>query len=84
MEEEIQEEIQEEDKKPLIINTRGRWQPFEAYTGIEFEIGKSYKIDVEGVCEFSVSNEKPTAGIKTKSIQYTKSDSNTLWIKTGV
>lgn len=79
----MEEEIQEE-KKPLIINTKGRWQPFEEYTGIEFEIGKSYNIDVEGICEFSVSAEKPTAGIKTKSIQYTKSDSSNLWIKTGV
>lgn len=67
----------------MIIETKGKWQPFEAMTGQDFEIGKTYKIEVEGICEFAISHEKPNFGIITNEISYTKDKDNTLWIKTG-
>ena len=72
-----------EQQEPLIIETRGEWQPFEAMTGQEFEVGKTYEIKVAGQCEFMISKDRPTAGISTKDIIYTKDNENRLWIKTG-
>jgi hypothetical protein len=72
-----------EQVQPLIIETKGKWQPFEAMTGQEMEVGHTYKIEVAGVCEFAISKDRPTGGMGTNSITYTKDDTNRLWIKTG-
>lgn len=66
----------------LIIETKGKWQPFEAMTQQTFEVGKTYKINVQGDCLFAISKDRPTAGIGTNEITYTKDSENTLWIKT--
>lgn len=66
----------------LVINTHGRWQPFEVLAHQEHEIGKTYKISVQGDCLFAVSKDVPTNGIQTNEITYTKDDTNRLWIKT--
>ena len=80
--EEILEEVST-PQEPLIIETKGKWQPFEAMTGQDFEVGKTYRINIQGQGEFAVSVDRPTAGILTNEIVYTKDDSNKLWIKTG-
>ena len=67
----------------LIIETKGKWKPFEYISGQTFEVGKTYKINIVGVCEFAISQDTPTNGLKTNEIEYTKDDTNTLWIKTG-
>lgn len=67
----------------MIIDTKGKWQPLEAMTGEEMEIGKTYKIHIDGVCEFGLAENKPEAGIQTNDITYTKNDKIKLWIKTG-
>lgn len=64
------------------LNTLGEWRKFERASGTTFEIGKTYNIKVEGSCEFAVSVDKPTAGIKTNSIDFTAVDGVYLWIKT--
>ena len=66
----------------LVINTHGRWQPFEVLARQNHETGKTYKITVEGDCLFAVSKDVPTNGIQTNEITYTKDDTNRLWIKT--
>ena len=80
--EEMLEQVQQPE--PLIIETKGKWQPFEAMTGQELEVGKTYNIKVAGVCEFAISKDRPLAGLKTNEISYTKTDDTLkLWIKTG-
>ena len=81
MEEEIIEQVEEQE--PLIIETKGKWQPFEVMAKTDLEVGKTYHLNFGGICEIAVSKEKPTAGIKTASIDYTKDETNRLWIKTG-
>lgn len=79
--EEIIEEQQEQE--PLVIETKGKWQPFEAMTGQTHEVGKTYKIHVNGICEFAISKDRPTAGMRTNDMTYTKKSDTQLWIKTG-
>lgn len=81
--EEIIEQEQVQQPEPLIIETKGKWQPFEAMTGQELEVGKTYNIKVQGKCEFMISKDKPTFGIQTNEFPYTKDNVNRLWIKTG-
>ena len=76
------EEIIEQEQEPLIIETKGKWQKFEVMTNQTFEVGKTYRITVQGDCLFAISAEKPTAGIGTSEITYTKDNNNILWIKT--
>ena len=61
-----------EQSQPLIIETKGKWQPFEAMTGQELEVGHTYNIKIDGVCEFAISENRPQAGLKTNEISYTK------------
>lgn len=84
-EEEIQngEELTPVEQEPLVIETKGKWQPFEAMVNQTHEVGHTYKIEVKGVCEFAISKDRPTAGMSTNVITYTKDDTNRLWIKTG-
>lgn len=70
-------------EEPLVIETKGRWQPFESLIKETLKTGKTYHIKLSGSCEISVSENRPTAGIKTNSIEYTKDGINKLWIKTG-
>jgi hypothetical protein len=82
--EQVAEETSVAEPEPLIIETKGKFQPFEAMTGQELEVGKTYNIKVAGVCEFAISKDRPLAGLKTNEISYTKnSDTLKLWIKTG-
>lgn len=67
----------------MIIDTRGKWQPLEAMVGQVFEVGKTYHVNVAGICEFALSEGVPQAGIQTNNITYTKNDKIKLWIKTG-
>lgn len=67
----------------LIIETKGKWQKFEWTSRQTFEIGKTYKININGVCEFAISKDLPTGGFKTNKIEYTKDNENYLWIKTN-
>ena len=67
----------------MIIDTKGKWQPIEAMTREEMEVGKTYHIHINGVCEFGLSENKPEMGIQTNDITYTKNDKIKLWIRTG-
>ena len=69
--------------EPLQIYTRGEWVDLELLMPQEMEVGKTYHIAVKGHCQFAVSAEKPTAGIATNEITFTKQDGLKLWIKTG-
>lgn len=69
--------------EPLVIDTKGKWQPIEAMVGQVFELNKTYHIHIDGICEFSLSENVPQAGIQTNDITYTKNDKIKLWIKTG-
>ena len=64
------------------INTHGRWQPFEAMTQKELEVGHTYKITVNGDCLLTISPNRPTAGMGTNGLTYTKDEVNKLWILT--
>lgn len=81
--EEILEQEQVQQPEPLIIETKGKWQPFEAMTGQELEVGKTYDIKIQGKCEFAISKDRPTFGFGSNKIIYTKDNVNRLWIKTG-
>lgn len=78
-----QEVAQEPTVEPLQIYTKGEWADLELLMPQEMEVGKTYHIKVSGHCEFMVSAEKPTVGIKTNEITFTKQDGLKLWIKTG-
>lgn len=69
--------------EPLQIYTKGEWADLELLMPHEMEVGKTYHIAVKGHCQFAVSAEKPTAGIATNEITFTKQDGLKLWIKTG-
>ena len=69
--------------EPMQINTHGQWETLEHFMQQELEVGKTYRIAVKGHCQFAVSAEKPTAGIATNEITFTKQDGLKLWIKTG-
>lgn len=66
----------------LPVETKGKWQPFEYMTRQTFELGKTYKIKIKGVCELAVSKDKPTSGLKTNEIEYTKTEGADLWVRT--
>lgn len=69
--------------EPMQIYTKGEWADLELLMPQEMEVGKTYHIAVKGHCEFMISAEKPTVGIKTNEITFTKQDGLKLWIKTG-
>lgn len=69
--------------EPLKINTHGQWELLEHFMQQELEIGKTYRINVAGHCQFMISADKPTVGITTNEITYTKQEGQNLWIKTG-
>lgn len=69
--------------EPIQVYTKGKWEDLEVLTDKEMEVGKTYRIKVSGHCQFSVSAEKPIAGIATNEITFTKQEGLKLWIKTG-
>lgn len=69
--------------EPMQIYTRGEWADLELLMPHEMEVGKTYRIAVKGHCQFMISAEKPTFGIATNEITFTKQDGLKLWIKTG-
>lgn len=69
--------------EPMQIYTKGQWADLELLMPQGMEVGKTYHIAVKGHCQFAVSAEKPTAGIATNEITFTKQDGLKLWIKTG-
>ena len=87
MEEEALEQVAEQEPQPapepIQVYTKGKWADLELLTEKEMEVGKTYHIKVSGHCQFAVSAEKPTAGIATNEITFTKQDGLKLWIKTG-
>lgn len=80
MEEEQQTGI---TNSPIVVETKGEWQQFETITQQELEVGKTYRITFDGICEIALSEDKPNAGIITNSIEYKKDDNLKLWIKTA-
>ena len=82
-----QEPVVEEEPtpapEPMQVYTKGEWEDLEQLADKEFEIGKTYHIAVKGHCQFMISAEKPTFGIATNEITFTKQDGLKLWIKTG-
>ncbi|MBQ2175548.1 MAG: hypothetical protein II453_10975 [Alphaproteobacteria bacterium] len=75
--------VAEPAPEPIQVYTKGKWEDLEVLTDKEMEVGKTYRIKVSGHCQFSVSAEKPIAGIATNEITFTKQDGLKLWIKTG-
>lgn len=69
--------------EPMQIYTKGKWADLELLMPQEMEVGKTYHIAVKGHCQFMISAEKPTFGITTNEITFTKQDGLKLWIKTG-
>ena len=82
--EEVVETPAEPVTEPMNIATNGQWLRLEDIMVKEFEIGKTYHIKVKGNCEFMVSKDIPTFGMKTNEITFTKQPDMNLWIKTGV
>lgn len=83
VEEPVVEPVAEPAPEPIQVYTKGKWEDLEVLTEKEMEVGKTYRIKVSGHCQFSVSAEKPIAGIATNEIIFTKQDGLKLWIKTG-
>ena len=69
--------------EPLQIYTKGEWADLELLMPQGMEVGKTYHIAVKGHCQFMISTEKPTFGIATNEITFTKQEGLKLWIKTG-
>ena len=61
------------------INTHGRWVKYSEYYPLE--VGKSYKVNINGDCLMALSADIPSAGIKTNQLEFTEGE-QTLWIKT--
>lgn len=83
MADEVLEEEVTQQLEPIKVYTKGKWVDLEVLTNKEMEIGKTYRIAVSGHCQFMVSADKPTFGITTNEITFTKQDGLKLWIKTG-
>lgn len=79
----VETPVVEPAPEPIQVYTKGKWEDLELLTEKEMEVGKTYRIAVKGHCQFAVSAEKPTAGIATNEITFTKQDGLKLWIKTG-
>lgn len=72
------------EQEPMTVATNGIWVLLENIMGKEFEVGKTYRIKVKGDCEFMISENEPTVGIKTNEITFKKEQNANLWIKTGM
>lgn len=83
VEEPVSEPEPQPAPEPMQIYTRGEWADLELLMPQGMEVGKTYHIAVKGHCQFMISAEKPTFGITTNEITFTKQDGLKLWIKTG-
>lgn len=83
VEEPVSEPEPQPAPEPMQIYTRGQWADLELLMPQGMEVGKTYHIAVKGHCQFMISAEKPTVGITTNEITFTKQDGLKLWIKTG-
>ena len=85
VEEPVEQPVEQPESvvEPMTIYTSGKWELLEKFMPQEMEVGKTYHIKVEGHCQFMISATKPTVGITTNEITYTKQDGSNLWIKTG-
>lgn len=72
-----------EPEPKLVIRTSGKWVLFEEAVNQELEIGKTYHLHFGGNCEVMISADKPTMGIITNEIVYTKEADKQLWVKTA-
>lgn len=70
--------------EPLLVSTKGEWKLLSELAGQEFETGKTYHISIKGKCQFMMSAERPTFGIETNEITFTKEDGVEVWIKTRI
>lgn len=84
-EEVVQEETPVAEPEPkLVIRTGGKWVLFEEAVKQDLEVGKTYHLHFGGNCEVMISADKPTSGIITNEVTYTKQADKQLWIKTGI
>lgn len=74
----------EPQPEPLMVRTKGEWKLLSELAGQEFETGKTYHISIKGKCQFMMSAERPTFGIETNEITFTKEDGVEVWIKTRI
>lgn len=74
----------EPQPEPLMVRTKGEWKLLSELAGQEFETGKTYHISIKGKCQFMMSAERPTFGIETNEITFTKEEGVELWIKTRI
>lgn len=84
-EEVVQEETPVVEPEPkLVIRTGGKWVLFEEAVKQDLEVGKTYHLHFGGNCEVMISESKPTSGIITNEVVYTKDETKHLWVKTGI
>lgn len=72
-----------EPEPKLVVRTGGKWVLFEEAVKQELEVGKTYNLHFGGNCEVMISADKPTMGIITNEIVYTKEENKQLWVKTA-
>lgn len=84
-EEVVQEETPVVEPEPkLVIRTGGKWVLFEEAVKQDLEVGKTYHLHFGSNCEVMISADKPTSGIITNEVTYTKEENKHLWVKTGI
>ena len=84
MEPELEQEVLGQDPQPEPINIRtgGRWKKLAECVNTEFENGKTYRVSIKGTCQFMLSQKRPSFGIETNEITFTKEEGIEAWIKT--
>lgn len=89
LEQEPTEEVVEEtpveavqEPEPTNIRTGGRWKKLAECVNTEFENGKTYRVSIKGTCQFMLSQKRPSFGIETNEITFTKEEGIEAWIKT--
>lgn len=84
MEPELEQEVLEQETQPEPINIRtgGRWKKLAECVNTEFENGKTYRVSIKGTCQFMLSQKRPSFGIETNEITFTKEEGVEAWIKT--
>ena len=84
MEPELEQEVLEQEPQPESTNIRtgGRWKKLAECVNTEFENGKTYRVSIKGTCQFMLSQKRPSFGIETNEITFTKEEGIEAWIKT--
>ena len=79
----LNETVEQEQEQELpVIETKGKWRKFEVMINRTLEVGKTYRIKINGDCLLAVSAERPVNGLKTNVIEYTKEEGTDLWVYT--